>query len=121
MKTVLVVEDNEINMKLVRFVLTEAGYNVLAAGTAEEGLRLAREHRPPLILLDIHLPGMDGLTAAQHLRADPATRGIKLLALTASAMKGDRERIIASGFDGYLGKPLPRDELLGAVSAALAG
>jgi two-component system cell cycle response regulator DivK len=121
MKTVLVVEDNEVNMKLVRFVLSEAGYSVLEAGTAEDGLRLAREHRPSLVLLDIHLPGMDGLTAARQLRADPVTHGIKLLALTASAMKGDRERILASGFDGYLGKPLPRQELLDAVSAALAG
>lgn len=120
MKTVLVVEDNEFNMKLVRFILSDAGYKVLEAETAEDGLRLAREHRPPVVLLDIHLPGMDGLTAAQHLRADPATRGARLLALTASAMKGDRERIIAGGFDGYLGKPFHRQELLDAVGAALA-
>lgn len=119
MDTVLIVEDNEFNMKLARFILNAAGYEVLEADTAEVGLKLAREHRPPLVLMDIHLPGMDGIAAAQALRADPATRDTRLLAITASMMKGDRERIIAGGFDGFLGKPFRKEELLDAVRAAL--
>lgn len=121
MSLVLIVEDNAFNMKLARFLLTDAGYTVLAADNAEDGLKLAREHGPPLVLMDIHLPGMDGIAAAQCLRADPVTRSAKLLAITASAMKGDRERIIAGGFDGYLAKPFRKDDLLDAVRAALAG
>jgi two-component system cell cycle response regulator DivK len=121
MKAVLVVEDNEFNMKLVRLILNDAGYTVLEAESAEDGLRLAREQRPPLVLMDIHLPGMDGIAAARELRADPATCEMRLVAITASVMKGDRERIIAGGFDGYLGKPFRRQELLDAVAAAFDG
>jgi two-component system cell cycle response regulator DivK len=117
-KSVLIVEDNPLNRELTRFILSTAGYEVLQAESAEEGLNLARERRPAVVLLDIHLPGMDGVAAAQLLRADPVTSGAKLLAITASAMKGDRERIMAGTFDGYISKPFRPQELLDAVKLA---
>jgi two-component system cell cycle response regulator DivK len=112
---VLIIEDNALNMKLARAILSSAGYTVLEASNAEDGLALAREHLPATVLMDIHLPGIDGITAVQMLRADPATRGIKVLAITASAMKGDRERMLAASFDGYVSKPFQMQELLDAV------
>jgi two-component system cell cycle response regulator DivK len=121
MKTVLVVEDNALNMKLARSVLSRAGYAVFEAVNAEEGLSLAREHQPAVVLMDIHLPGMDGITAVRKLRADPVTSGAKVLAITASAMKGDKERILAADFDGYVSKPFRLQELLDAVGAVLGG
>jgi two-component system cell cycle response regulator DivK len=119
MISVLIVEDNPLNMKLARAILEGNGYQVLEATDAEQGLALARAHRPALVLMDIHLPGIDGITAAQRLRADPATQHAKLLAVTALAMKGDRERILAAGFDGYVSKPFRIAELRAAVAAAL--
>jgi two-component system, cell cycle response regulator DivK len=104
--TVLVVEDNALNLKLVRDVLGHAGYRVLEAGDAEHGIVLAREERPDLILMDIQLPGIDGVEALRRLRADDATTSIPVVALTALAMKEDRERFMSAGFDGYLEKPL---------------
>jgi CheY-like chemotaxis protein len=121
MNTVLIVEDNVLNMKLAHSILTRSGYAVLEAMDAEEGLALAHEHQPAVVLMDIHLPGMDGITAARRLRADPVTRGAKVLAITASAMKGDKERILAADFDGYVSKPLLIQELLDAVDTALRG
>jgi two-component system, cell cycle response regulator DivK len=103
---ILIVEDNPRNLKLARDVLDHNGYDVLEAGTAEDGLVLARERRPQLVLMDVGLPGMDGVEALVRLRADPATAGIPVAALTAFAMKDDRERFLAAGFDAYLEKPL---------------
>src|ERR1041385_6661262 len=106
MATILVIEDNETNMQLTTFLLQSADYTVLSAASAEAGLTLAREKRPDLILMDIQLPGMDGLQATALLKADEETRAIPVIALTALAMKGDEERIRAAGCDGYIGKPL---------------
>ena len=114
--TVLVVEDNALNLKLVRDVLGHAGYRVLEAGDAEHGIALARDEGPDLILMDIQLPGIDGVEALGRLRADAATAGIPVVALTALAMKEDRERFMAAGFDGYLEKPLSVPSLAGQVA-----
>jgi two-component system cell cycle response regulator DivK len=120
MPTVLIVEDNETNMKLSSFLLETADYSVLMATTAEMGVAIAREQHPDLILMDIQLPGMDGLQATALLKADAATRDIPVLALTALAMKGDEERIRAAGCDGYIAKPLDYKAFLGEVKATLA-
>jgi two-component system cell cycle response regulator DivK len=103
---VLVVEDNEKNRKLVRDVLQFHGYEVLVAGTAAEGIALARTEQPSLILLDIQLPDLDGMAALRLLRAEPETAGIPIVAVTAYAMSGDRERLLGAGFTDYLAKPL---------------
>ncbi len=120
MATILIVEDNPTNMKLSTFLLESADYAVLTATNAESGLTLAREARPDLILMDIHLPGMDGLEATALLKADEATRGIPVIALTALAMKGDEERILAAGCDGYIAKPLDYKDFLARIKACLA-
>jgi two-component system cell cycle response regulator DivK len=117
MTTVLVVEDNPANMTLATFLLKSAGYTVLSAVDAEAGLALARSEHPDLVLMDIQLPGMDGLEACGILKADDATRDIPLFALTALAMKGDEERIRAAGCDGYIAKPLAYKEFLKTISA----
>ena len=117
---ILIVEDNARNLKLVRDVLNHVGYRTLEAATAEDGLALAREERPGLVLMDIQLPGMDGVEALAQLRSDPATAGVRVLALTAFAMKEDRERFLAAGFDGYLEKPLDVLRLPEQIAAALA-
>jgi two-component system cell cycle response regulator DivK len=117
MPLVLIVEDNPANLKLARVVLERAGYAVLEAMDAEAGLALAREKRPDLILMDIQLPGMDGLTATSELKRDPATATIPVIALTAHAMKGDEEKIREAGCDGYLAKPFRYPELLERVAA----
>jgi two-component system cell cycle response regulator DivK len=103
---ILIVEDNEKNLKLVRDLLQVKGYRTLEAGTAGEGIRLAGEHRPDLILMDIQLPDLDGETALRRLRAEPRTAGLPVLALTAQVMAGDRERLLGAGFAGYLAKPI---------------
>ena len=105
-ETVLIVEDNAMNMQLATDLLEVGGYDVLQAGTAEEGLKKAKSEMPRLILMDISLPGMDGLTAAEILKNDPATRDIIIVALTAHAMKSDEDRVFASGCDGYISKPI---------------
>ena len=120
MATILIVEDNPTNMKLSMFLLESADHTVLAATNAETGLMLAREGRPDLILMDIQLPGMDGLEATTLLKADEATRDIPVIALTALAMKGDEERILAAGCDGYIAKPLDYKDFLATVKARLA-
>lgn len=120
MATILIVEDNVTNMKLSTFLLESADYTVIAAVNAELGLAMARESRPDLILMDIQLPGMDGLQATGVLKADPETRDIPVIALTALAMKGDEERILAAGCDGYIAKPLDYKEFLRRVAAKLA-
>jgi two-component system, cell cycle response regulator DivK len=114
---ILIVEDNEKNLKLVRDLLRVKGYRTLEAGTAELGIALARGHTPQLILMDIQLPGMDGVAALGRLKADPSTAQIPVIALTAFAMPDDRQRFHAAGFDGYLVKPVNIRELLEAVGA----
>ena len=103
---ILIVEDNEKNRKLVRDVLQFKGYRTMEAESGELGVALARDSRPALILMDIQLPGMSGIEALGHLRADPTTRDIPIVAVTASAMMQDRQRILAAGFDGYQSKPI---------------
>lgn len=118
---VLIVEDNEKNRKLVRDVLSFHGYRLAEAETGEDGVRLARELRPDLVLMDIQLPGIDGITALGQLRADPATRDIPVIAVTASAMTQDRQKIMAAGFDGYQSKPISVQAFKDAVRAILDG
>ena len=103
---ILIVEDNEKNLKLVRDLLQFKGYRTLEAGTATEGIGLAGAHHPDLILMDIQLPDMDGGMALEQLKASPETATIPVVALTAQAMAGDRERLLAAGFAGYLAKPI---------------
>jgi two-component system, cell cycle response regulator DivK len=116
---VLIVEDNPANMKLAVFLLQSAGHAVLSATNAEAGLTLARDEQPNLILMDIQLPGMDGLEATVLLKRDGATRAIPVIALTALAMKGDEERIRAAGCDGYIAKPMGSQEFLATIAAQL--
>ncbi len=116
---ILIVEDNEKNLKLVRDVLQFKGYQTIEAGTGEEGVRLAKERHPALVLMDIQLPGIDGITALGQLRADAATRTIPVIAVTASAMTHDRQKIMAAGFDGYQTKPIKVKEFIEAVRAIL--
>ena len=116
---ILVVEDNEKNRKLVRDVLNFKGYRLAEAETGEDGVRLARELRPDLILMDIQLPGINGITALAQIREDPALRHIPVIAVTASAMTHDRQKIMASGFDGYQSKPINVKDFLAAVRATL--
>ena len=120
MPTILVVEDNAANMTLAITMLEASGHTVLSAASAEIGVVLARELRPDLILMDVQLPGMDGLQATVLLKADESTRTIPVIALTALAMKGDEERILAAGCDGYVAKPMRYRQLLGAISGLLA-
>src|SRR3954468_18846855 len=115
-KKILLVEDNAANMTLATFLLQSAGYEVITATDAETGVSLARSQSPALILMDIQLPGMDGLQATALLRADESTRDIPVIALTALAMKGDEERIRAAGCDGYIAKPLDYKSFLATVA-----
>jgi len=117
---ILIIEDNEKNRKLVRDVLQFNGYRTVETETAEEGLKLAVEQSPALILMDIQLPGMDGITALKQLRADPTTKNISVIAITASAMTHNRTTMLAEGFDGYQTKPISLKEFLGEVQRVLA-
>ena len=119
MKRILIVEDNDKNLKLVRDALQGNGYETLEARTGEEGLALARQHLPDLILMDIRLPGMSGIEALKALRADPATAGIRALAVTASVMSGEVGRITDAGFDGCIPKPIRYAAFLQAVRDAI--
>ena len=119
MSRILIVEDNPRNLKLVRDVLQVKGYATLEAGTAEEGIRIAGEERPDLVLMDIHLPGMNGIDALRALRGDPATAAIPVIAVTASVMQDDRRMIMEAGFNAYVGKPINLREFLEAVRSAL--
>jgi two-component system cell cycle response regulator DivK len=116
---ILIVEDNPKNLKLVRDTLQVKGYQTLEAGTGEEGVRLARERQPALVLMDIKLPGISGIEALDQLRADPTTRAIPVIAVTASIMANDRTRVMAAGFDGFQGKPISVKELLATVRRLL--
>ena len=119
MSLILIVEDNDKNLKLVRDVLQVKGYDTIEAGTAEDGIRLAGERHPDLILMDIQLPGMSGIDALRVLRANPATAAIPVIAVTASVMQQDRSQITEAGFDGYIAKPLDLKPFLESVRAML--
>jgi len=112
---VLIVEDNGKNMKLVRDVLQATGYSTLEATTGEEAIELSLSQAPALVLMDVQLPGIDGVEALERLRQNERTASIPVLALTAQAMSGDRERFLEAGFDGYLSKPVDVRELIEAV------
>jgi two-component system cell cycle response regulator DivK len=118
--TILIIEDNRANMKLASLLVRNAGHTVLCAVDAESGLTLARTERPHLILMDIQLPGMDGLAATALLKQDPATAAIPVIALTAMAMKEDQEKTKVAGCDAYIAKPLHYQELYAAIDALLA-
>jgi two-component system, cell cycle response regulator DivK len=120
MATVLIIEDNPANMTLAVFLVQSAGHVVLSAVDAEAGLALARDRQPALILMDIQLPGMDGLEATAVLKKDETTRAIPVIALTALAMNGDEARIRAAGCDGYIAKPIRYKEFLAAIAMRLA-
>jgi two-component system cell cycle response regulator DivK len=119
MSLILIVEDNEKNLKLVRDVLQVKGYQTIEAGTAEDGIELARARKPDLVLMDIQLPGMNGIEALKVLRADASTERIPVIAVTASVMQQDRNLITEAGFDGYIGKPINLKEFLDSVRAML--
>ena len=116
---ILVVEDNDKNRKLVRDVLTFKGYEIIEAETGEEGVRLAQERRPSLVLMDIRLPGIDGIEALRRLRAEEATREIPIMAMTASVMTADRRKITDAGFDAFQSKPLKVSDFVAAVERIL--
>jgi len=120
-ETILVVEDNEKNMKLVRDVLTFHGFRIVEAIDGESAVALAREHLPRLILMDIQLPGIDGIQTLQRIRADETTKGITTVALTASVMSGDRARFDAAGFDGFIAKPIDVAQFPQQVRGYLGG
>jgi two-component system cell cycle response regulator DivK len=120
MSLILIVEDNDKNLKLVRDVLQAKGYATLEASTGEDGIRLARERVPDLILMDIQLPGMSGIDALHALRGDAATRDIAIVAVTASVMQQDRTVITAAGFDEYIPKPIELKTFLATVQRMLA-
>jgi two-component system cell cycle response regulator DivK len=116
---ILIVEDNEKNRKLVRDVLTFKGYRLAEAETGEDGVRLAKALRPDLVLMDIQLPGISGIAALGQIRDDPAIRDTPVIAVTASAMTQDRQKIMAAGFNGYQSKPINVKDFLAAVRAML--
>jgi two-component system, cell cycle response regulator DivK len=121
MAAVLIAEDNGKNMKLFRDVLQASGYETLEATTGEQAIELATQHVPALVLMDIQLAGMDGLTALRRLCEDERTASIPVVALTAQAMTGDRERFLEAGFDGYMSKPVNVVEFIGMVKRHCEG
>jgi two-component system cell cycle response regulator DivK len=121
MSTILIVEDNEKNMKLARDVLQARGYATLEAVTGEEGVRLAIDRKPDLVLMDIQLPGINGMEALRQVRADPACAKVPVVAFTASVTPTDRSQISAAGFDGFISKPINLKEFLETVKRLLEG
>lgn len=117
---ILIVDDNVQNLKLTRVVLANAGYDVRTAADAEEAIALLRTSRPQVILMDLQLPGMDGLQLTRRLKGDPATREIRIIAMTAYAMKGDEEKAFAAGCDGYVSKPIDIERLPEIVRSHLS-
>jgi two-component system, cell cycle response regulator DivK len=117
---ILIIEDNEKNRKLARDVLQVKGYRTIESETAEEGIELALAQSPALILMDIQLPGIDGITALKQLRLNPKTKSIPVIAITASAMTHNRQTMLAEGFDGYQTKPISLKDFLGEVERVLA-
>ena len=120
-KTILIVEDVTKNMTLFRDLLQVSGYSIIEASGGKEGIELAKAKKPDLILMDIQMPGMDGLEATRILKADATISGIPVIALTAYAMKGDKERMLEAGCDGYLAKPINTDDFLKEVAEYLSG
>lgn len=116
---VLVIEDNPTNLDLMSYMLEAIGHTVLAAATAEDGIRMALEEGPDLILCDIHLPDRNGMEVARVLRPHPRLHGVPFVAVTALAMVGDRERILGSGFDGYIAKPIEPEQFIPVLHAFL--
>ena len=121
MARILVVDDDAMNLRLVVTVLEQAGHEVLSAEGGAEGIEAALAYAPDLVLMDVQMPGVDGVSALRRLRADPRTAPLKVAAFTGLAMKGDRERLIKEGFDGYLEKPIRYKEFLASVAALLEG
>jgi len=119
MSVILIVEDNERNLKLVRDVLQVKGYKTLEAVNGEDGVKLALEHKPDLVLMDIQLPGINGIEALRQIRSNASTSAIPIIAVTASVMQQDRKQITEAGFDAYVGKPINLKEFLDAVRKAL--
>lgn len=120
-EAILVVDDQPANLKLARVLLASEGYEVRTAADAEEALSILQDFRPRLILMDVQLPGMDGLELTRRLKADPATSDVVILAMTAYAMKGDDEKALAAGCDGYVSKPIDTRTVPGVIAAHLAG
>lgn len=118
---ILIVDDNPVNLKLARVLLTSVGYQVRTAEDATEALAVLEKFDPRLILMDIQMPGVDGLELSRRLKADPATKEILIVALTAYAMKGDREKALAAGCDGYLAKPINTRTLPSIIASYLDG
>ena len=118
-KTILVVEDNKLNMKLVRGLIKIGKYHMLEANDAESGIQLIREQQPDLVLMDIQLPGMDGLSAAKCIKEDPTLKDIPIVALTSYAMQGEEEKALAAGCTGYIAKPIDTRKFLKTVSQYL--
>lgn len=119
MKKILVIEDNPHNMKMVNLILTKSGYEVVQATYAEQGIILAQDEQPDLILMDIQLPEMNGIEASKILKGNERTKDIKIMAITAYAMLGDKEKMLESGCDGYISKPIRYKEFLATVNAML--
>jgi two-component system cell cycle response regulator DivK len=119
-KTILVVEDNELNMRLFHDLLKANGYNILKAHDGLEGLAMARQHRPDLILMDIQLPGISGLAASKSIKEDDVLRSIPIIAVTAFAMKGDEDKIRDAGCDAYIAKPISAPSFLKTVKDFLS-
>ncbi|GBD98451.1 polar-differentiation response regulator DivK [bacterium BMS3Abin07] len=115
---VLVIEDNELNLRLASDILKTRGYDVFEARDADTGIAIARKELPHLVLMDVQLPGMDGLAATKVLKGDEKTRHIKIIAFTAFAMKGDRDQILEAGCDGYISKPFKLDEFIETIESA---
>ncbi len=120
-KKILLVEDNPVNRRLAEFLLRSQGYNVRAATNAQEAFDTIKAERPDLILMDVQLPGMDGLEATRKLKAEPTTRDIPVVAVTSYAMKGDREKALAAGCSGYITKPIDKDTFVREVATVLSG
>lgn len=118
---ILVVDDNAANLKLMEFLLDGEGYEIRTAGDAEQALSLLQEFQPRLILMDLQLPGMSGLDLTRRLKAEPATRGVIILALTAFAMKGDEQRALDAGCDGYVAKPIDVETLPALIARYVEG
>ena|SRR5690349_4492672 len=121
MRNILVVEDNDMNMQLVEFLLEEGGYHIVKATSGEEALAITRDGagRPDLILMDIHLPGMDGLSVVRAIKSDDRTARIPILALTAHAMRGDKDRFLEAGCDGYISKPIDVKTFIASIERYL--
>lgn len=119
MSKILIVDDNEMNRKLFRSLLQKNGFETIEAEDGATGLQMAKEHLPSLILMDIQMPVMDGLTAMKAIRAEPETSSIPVIALTSYAMKKDKERFLAEGFDAYISKPIDKNAFISAVSKML--